>query len=206
MFLPSLDGWTIPIWLAGVTLWAAGWRFLLWSAPALAFLWFTVPLPYRAESMLSAPLRSLAADTSVYLLHCVGQPAFSEGTTIMLDHRQFDVAKQCSGLRMLMSVVALSFAYIVLTPLPWWKKLALAAAAVPVAVAANVLRVAVTAILLKSIDSPSVADFVHDAAGWITILIGGGLFLFIAWCLDRLFIEIELDEAHPLVRASRPVT
>jgi exosortase len=205
MFLPSLDGWTIPIWLAGVALWAGGWRVLLWCAPALAFMWFMVPLPFRAESMMSAPLRDIAANSSVYLLHCVGQPAFAEGTSIILDNKQFDVAKQCSGLRMLMSVIALSFGYITLTPMPWWKKLILALAAVPVAVSANVLRVAATALLLQSIDSPRVGDFVHDAAGWLTIIIGGALFLLIAWCLDRMFIEVELDEAHPLMRVSRPV-
>jgi hypothetical protein len=48
------------------------------------------------------------------------------------------------------------------------------------------------------------ADFVHDAAGWLTIIIGGALFLLIAWCIDRMFIEVEIDEAHPLMRASGP--
>ena len=36
--IESLDGWTIPLWLAGVVMLFGGWKLLKWSGPAIAFL------------------------------------------------------------------------------------------------------------------------------------------------------------------------
>jgi exosortase len=200
MFLSALDGWSIPIWAAGLCLWLGGWRFLRWCTPPLLFLVFMVPLPYRAEHALNAPLRKIAAETSVFLLHCFGRPAVREGTTVILDRQEFDVADGCSGLRMLTGVVALAFAYITITRMPWWQKCILACLAIPVAVLANVLRVAVTAFLMEQFTTEAARDWIHDAAGWMTFCIGAVLFLLAAWCVGRMFIELETSPEHPLIR------
>ena len=59
MFLPAFDAWSIILWVAGISLWLGGRRFLVWCLPAILFLFFMVPLPYRAEHFLNAPLRSV---------------------------------------------------------------------------------------------------------------------------------------------------
>jgi exosortase len=209
MFLPALDGWSIPIWVAGLCLWLGGWRFLRWCSPSLFFLVFMVPLPYRAEHALNTPLRKIAAETSVFLLHCFGRPAVREGTTVILDQQEFDVADGCSGLRMLTGVVALAFAYITITRTPWWQKCILACLAIPVAVLANVLRVAATAFLMEHVTGEAARDWIHDAAGWLTFCIGAVLFLLVSWCLGKMFIELETSGTHPLIRredARRPTS
>ena len=64
LHLTQVDAWTIPVWIFGVVWTLAGRAVALWSLPALAFLYFMVPLPYRMETCLvclcSQSLRSLA--------------------------------------------------------------------------------------------------------------------------------------------------
>ena len=145
-FLPAFDAWSIILWVAGISLWLGGRRFFVWCLPAILFLFFMVPLPYRAEHFLNAPLRSVSASSGCFLLQSLGQPAVQEGTVIVLDDEEFEVAKECSGLRMLMGVCALAFAYVVLSRGPFWQKVLILLSALPVAVLANVLRVTMTAL------------------------------------------------------------
>src|SRR6476620_7412298 len=42
-YLGPLDGWTIPIWVAGAVWLLFGWRILTWSLPSIVFLWFMIP-------------------------------------------------------------------------------------------------------------------------------------------------------------------
>lgn len=194
MFLPAFDAWSIMPWLAGVSLWVGGKRFFIWCLPAILFLFFMVPLPYRAEHALNVPLRNAAASSGTFLLQCLGQPAVQEGTLIVLEDEEFEVAKECSGLRMLMGVCALAFAYVVLSRGPYWQKVLILLSALPVAVAANVLRVTATALFCHFVDSDGIRDIIHDSAGWVTFAIAAGLFSLVLWCLGRMFIEVEVEE------------
>ena len=130
-FLPAFDAWSIILWVAGISLWLGGRRFFVWCLPAILFLFFMVPLPYRAEHFLNVPLRSVSASSGCFLLQSLGQPAVQEGTVIVLDDEEFEVAKECSGLRMLMGVCALAFAYVVLSRGPFWQKVLILLSALP---------------------------------------------------------------------------
>ena len=64
--------------LAGIGLLSGGGNFLRWAWPGLAFLVFMLPLPYRVETALAHPLRSLATIVSTYALQTLGLPAVAE--------------------------------------------------------------------------------------------------------------------------------
>src|SRR5262249_26385836 len=76
--------------------------------PAIAFLFFMVPLPYKVETMLGAPLQTLASRASAFLLQALGQPAVREGNTIMLNDVKLGIVEACSGLRMLLTFFTFS--------------------------------------------------------------------------------------------------
>src|SRR6476469_4172688 len=88
LYLGPLDGWTIPIWVAGAVWLLFGWRILLWSLPSIAFLWFMVPIPFQAESLLSVPLQAVATKLSTATLLMLGQPALAEANTIWIGEHQ----------------------------------------------------------------------------------------------------------------------
>ena len=97
-YLETVDGWSIPVWVAGVVWLLFGWRMLWWAAPAIAFLVFMVPMPYAAESLLAGPLQAASTRISCFVLQCLHQPAVSEGNTILLGDHRLEVERSLLGL------------------------------------------------------------------------------------------------------------
>ena len=112
-YLPNLDGWSVPVWIAGLVLLFWGRKAFRWSLPSLAFLWFAVPLPASFEVALSSDLQRLAACIGGWALRLVGEPAIVEGTTILLHEHVLEIERACSGLRMFYGVFAFSVACVV---------------------------------------------------------------------------------------------
>ncbi len=148
-YLTPLDGWTFPIWIAGIVWLVFGWRCLRWSLPAIAFLWFMVPIPFSAETLLSVPLRRVATRLSTECLVMLGQPAVAEGNTIWIGDNPIGIEEACSGLRILIGIYALAFAFVLFSRWQWWQKGLTLVAALPIAIIANVTRVVITGLLYQ---------------------------------------------------------
>ena len=160
--------------LVGVTLVLGGWRALRWAWPSIVFLIFMVPLPDFLASALGANLQRVATIMSVYVLQTVGIPAIvpgEAGNLIQLSkpEYQLEVARTCSGLRMMTLFFAICVGYSFVLRAPIWKKILLIVSAVPIAIISNVLRIVLTGILYEWW-SKSVGDFVHDYAGWLMMI------------------------------------
>ncbi|MBX7074751.1 MAG: exosortase/archaeosortase family protein [Pirellulales bacterium] len=190
-YLEPLDGYTIPVWLAGVCWFFLGRQCLAWCLPALCFLAFMVPLPWRIEHALSLPLQGVATFGSCFLLQCLGLPAVAVGNTLLLGDIPLEVEQACSGLRLFVGFFAVSFAYVLLTERPWWQTFAIIAAAAPIAIVSNVLRITATGLLYRYIGGSAARHFSHDAAGWVMILLATGLLSLLLWYLNRLVIEVR---------------
>ena len=70
-----------------------------------------------------------------------------EGNIIALANTSLEVAEACSGIRSLVTLLALAATLACLTGMGTWRGLTLLAASVPIAVVANAARVAGTGIL-----------------------------------------------------------
>jgi exosortase len=186
--------WSIIPWLAGVGWLFGGWAFCRWTLPSVFFLWFMMKLPFRAETMLGHPLRRIATEVSCWILQMLGQPAFPEGTTILLGTQRLGVAQACAGLRMGLGIVALAYVYILLTERALWQKVVLVVCAPAVAVAANCLRITATGLFYQYASGETAKAFSHDAAGWVMIPVAAGLFYFLLWFLDRTTTQMPLEE------------
>src|SRR4029077_13028291 len=95
--LGTLEGLALVPYLGGVCLLVGGWRVLGWAGPAIGFLAFMVPLPWRGENALRPPLQSIAPIASTYLLQTFGFMAFAEGFVIQLNDARIGVVEACSG-------------------------------------------------------------------------------------------------------------
>ncbi|MEO0531831.1 MAG: exosortase/archaeosortase family protein [Planctomycetota bacterium] len=100
VFLPEIDALTLPIWIGGLVWLVVGRYAFVVASPAIAFLWFAIPLPASIETALSTPLQLVAAEMSGTVLRSLGQPAVTEGATILLGKHAMEVERACSGLRM----------------------------------------------------------------------------------------------------------
>ncbi|MBI3864319.1 MAG: exosortase/archaeosortase family protein [Planctomycetia bacterium] len=200
LFLTPLSGWALVIWLAGAVWLVAGRRALLWAMPAVLFLMFMVPVPFRIEQLLSWHLQTATTRISTVLLECLGQPAIAEGHTLHLGQQVLEVEQACSGLRMLMGIAAVAFAFVALQRRPWWEKLTLILAVAPVAMLANSTRVVITGLLMQVVSGEAAVRFSHDAAGWVTIVCAAALFTVLAAYLRRLIVAVEMETGRELLR------
>jgi exosortase len=200
--MDALDGFSMLLWLAGTVWLLLGGRVLWWSLPAIAFLGFMIPLPFRVERWLSYPLQGIATTISSWALQCLGQPAVRESNTIFLgSHPPLEVAEACSGLRIFVGVFALAYLYVVLARQSWWERTLLLLCTIPVALVANATRIVVTGILYQLVSEEAGKKFSHDVAGWGMILLAAGLFGLLLWLLGRLFPQEEIADIRDVLKA-----
>jgi exosortase len=177
----------------GLFLLAGGWPALSWSWPALAFVAFMIPLPDTVSMTLSRPMQTLATLSSTFVLQVLGRPALAEGNLILINDVELNIVEACSGLRMLVVFFALSTAVAMLIRKPLWEKLLIASSAVPIALVANILRIAITGLFYDAFGNNFGGAFFHDLAGWLMMPLGL-IFLGIElWILKTLLIERSHD-------------
>jgi exosortase len=163
-YMDFMDGWSLLPWVAGVVWMLFGWRACRWALPAIAFLILLVPLPYQAESLLSWRLQGIATGISTAMLRVLGQPAVAEGHTIWLGDTQLLVEEACSGLRIFVGIGALAFFWASVIQRSWLDRIVVLAAAFPLAIAVNSLRVTTVALFATRYQGTSLTT-IHDWVG-----------------------------------------
>ncbi len=200
VFLPWLDVASLIPCLAGLCVLFAGRRSLTWCWPALAFLLFMLPLPYRIQIALASPLQHLATLASTYLLQTIGFPTLAEGNVILLNETRIGVVQACNGLSMLITFFALSAAVAILLPGHWVHRVVILLSAVPIALASNIVRILTTAILHETVGSGIANLLFHDLAGWFMMPIAL-LMMGLEWLVLRhLLVEVPHPARTPLVK------
>jgi len=184
--------------LAGLALLAGGWAALRWAWPAIAFLIFMVPLPYRIEGALSYPLQRVGTRISTYGLQTLGLPAIAEGNVIHIDDVSIGVVEACSGLGMLFTFVAMSAGVALLIRRPLLDRVIILLSAAPIAVAVNVLRITVTGVLHRVASQELANRVFHDLAGWLMMPAALGLMAAELWLLSRLLVEPAPEAVDPI--------
>jgi exosortase len=188
-FLNPLAFWAMIVWVAGVVWVMCGRSVFVWALPAIAFLIFMVPLPFRMETWLSGPLQRVATLLSCWALQLLGQPAFAEGNTIFLGMTQIEVEHACSGLRMLVMITALAAACAILVCRNWPERLFLLFCIVPVSLFANCVRIVATGLAYQYLSSEASKAIMHDIAGWIVVPVAAGMIGLALAYWRRLFVQ-----------------
>jgi exosortase len=183
--------------LAGIAVLAGGTPCLRWAFPSILFLIFMIPLPGFLSERLAGPLQHVATASATYLLQLVGVPAAAEGNVIVLSGGLIGVVEACSGLRMLILFFAVATGVAIVVKRTRWEKAVLVASALPIALCANIIRIAATGMLHEWINPQFAEDFFHDFAG----LLMGPITLFFLWLelkfLDRAFVIVPEGPLFP---------
>lgn len=148
-FFEWLDFLSILPMLAGFVLLLGGWQAFKWAAPAIGFLVFMLPLPFRVEVGMRTPLQRVGTIASCYTLQTMGLPAYAEGNQIHgITDQPLEVEEACSGLGMMMVFFALCTAIVYLaSDRPLWQRALVLLSAASIAVFANVVRISATGAL-----------------------------------------------------------
>lgn len=151
--------------LAGCVLFLLGWQWLKKLALPITFLFFMIPLPYIVYDAMAFPLKLFVAKFSVIALKLMGVIVLREGNIIMFPQTVLEVADACSGLRSLMSLLALGVALAVFTQRGTLQKTLLVLLTVPIAIFTNMVRVIGTGFLAQYYGSAAAEGFFHEFAG-----------------------------------------
>ena len=185
-----LSGVSFIILLFGIALFFFGTKVLRLIWFPLAFLCFMIPVPFLGY-FLGYPLQMRSASLTSALVGLLGFDVLREGTILHIQNYTFTVDEPCSGLKSGIALLAIGtlIAYSSRT-LPILKPF-LVLFAIPVALIANVLRIALT-LLLSQITSPFFADkFFHYFSGILFFVASTALIYAIACFFERFQVHEE---------------
>jgi exosortase len=189
----TLEGLSLLPHLMGVLVLIFGTGAVRWALPGICYLAFMLPLPGAIAGSLSGLLQSVATQVSTFVIQMLGIPAVASGNIIVLSNGEVGVAEACSGIRMLYSFFALTVGVCMLIDRPLIEKVLIGLSAIPIAVAANCIRITATALAYEYMSAEFAAKFFHDIAGWLMMPIGFGLLLAVLMLLEKL-IQTEPEQ------------
>jgi exosortase B len=135
------------------------------------YLLFLIPLPGWVLDSITQPLKILVSDITTWLLSAVGYPITQVGVTIYIAQYQLLVEDACAGLNSLISLTAVGLFYIYLMHNASWRYSALLLALLlPIAIAANVVRVIILVLLTYYAGNEVAQGYLHDFAGIVTFV------------------------------------
>ena len=166
-----LDRSSLLLVLAGIVILFFGWTLFRAVFFPWAFLILMIPIPTIVFNQITFPLQLLASKVAATVLPVFGVPILREGNVINLPSMALEVAEACSGIRSLMSLVTLAIIYGYLMEKRLWVRWVLALASVPIAVAANSIRIIGTGLLVQYWDAEKAQGYFHASWGWIIFVI-----------------------------------
>ena len=143
------------------------------------YLIFLAPLPGSLVDLVTQPLKQWISVIVVETLHAVGYPIARSGVMITVGQYQLLVADACSGLHSMFSLAALGtlFMYVMDRPSRLHNAIMIATI-VPIAFAANIVRVIVLVLVTYHLGDEAGQGFLHGAAGIVLMVVA--LLLFFA--------------------------
>jgi len=185
-------------------LFLGGWKLIKYTWLPIAYLVFAVPLPARLLTQLTTPMRIFASHVSSALLNLIsGMEATARGAVIDVVYKgvplvpSLDVADACSGMRLLMTFVALGVAMAYLHYRPIWQRLVLLCSTIPIAIICNVIRVTITGLIYILWDPKYAKGIYHDMLGMMMLPLAFGLYAGIAWFMANLFVDESVSSKSP---------
>jgi len=172
--------------LAGMILFFAGWKMLHAVAFPLMFLGLMIPLPALIYNQVTFPLQLFASRLASNCIELLGIPVLREGNVLVLPNYSLEVVEACSGIRSLMSLIALAVAFGYFVERRLWARIVLVAFMLPIAVASNALRVVGASVATYFLGPQYAEGFFHTFQGWLIFVSAVVCMLFVHWVLTRI--------------------
>jgi exosortase len=186
---------SLLVLLVGLVLFLAGWKVLSVVSFPVAFLIFMIPIPMIVYNQITFPLQLIASRFATFWLEVVQVPVLRDGNILIMSDYSLEVAEACSGIRSLVSLIALAVAYGYLAESRRWVRYLLAVLMVPIAIVSNAIRIMGAGMLAHKF-GPGVAEgFLHGFSGWVLFLVGLSL-MFVGHWIFRHIGESQKEAVH----------
>jgi len=137
--------------------------------PLLSLI-LTLPIPLVFTETMHLMLRHIATKSVAFLLSQMGIPVFSSGTVLEIEGGTLMVADACSGFATLYAAITIAIltAYFCNSSK---RRIILLLIAAPLAVAVNIIRVLVLALLVNYYGLNILATSAHELSGLLTFMV-----------------------------------
>lgn len=170
--------------IAGLAVYIVGPRRARYLALPSAFLLLAVPIPNLLD--IGLVLQQFASWGTTAFMSFFGTDVWQDNFTLHAGALTFQVVPMCSGLSSSISILTLTTVVTAITPLRAWGKATLLLLAVPIALAANILRIAVTVWIGMAWGPEASQSFLHGFSSLFLFLLALGIVLALAAILGRI--------------------
>jgi len=169
-----------------------GWPALRKVWFAFFFLLFAIPLPFTLVLAITGPMKTAVSVMATELLELFGYPIGRSGVVITIGQYQLLVNEACAGLQTMFTLEAMGLLYTNLMnhALPLRNTL-LVILVVPIALAANVIRVVTLTLVTYYLGNDAGQGFLHGFAGMLLFLTALALVVAADGLLGRLLPAAE---------------
>jgi exosortase len=151
----------------------------------LLFLLLMVPLPGFLLDRFIAWLQVGSADVAEWVFHLSGTPVLRQGLIFSLPQVTIEVAKECSGIRSTQALLITCLLAGHLFLRTTGRRLVLLAAAVPVLIVKNGIRIATLTLLAVYVDPSFLTGHLHHDGGFVFFTLGMLILLPLLWWLQK---------------------
>jgi exosortase len=177
---------SLLVLLAGMILFLAGWKMLRAVFFPLGYLVWMIPIPVIIYNQITFPLQLLASRLASAWLELAHVPVLRDGNILIMSNYSLEVVEACSGIRSLMTLMALAVAYGYLVSSQRWVRYVLAAFMLPIAIVTNAIRVMGAGMLAHRFGPAAAEGFLHEFSGWAIFLVALVLMFGSYWILQHI--------------------
>lgn len=178
---------SLIVLMAGTLLAFGGRRALRLAWFAVVFPAFALPLPFELVIALTGPMKTAVSAVAVELLSWAGFPMARSGVVMTIGQYQLLVTEACAGLQTMFTLEAMGLLYAsLMNHMSAWRNTLLAILVVPIAFAANVVRVIVLALVTYYWGDAAGQGFLHGFSGMVLFFVALVLVVAVDGLLGRI--------------------
>jgi exosortase len=164
------SGFSLILVLTGLILLFLGKEYLRQLLFSILFLALMVPLPIITIANLSFQLKIFAAQIATVIMNIFGVQAIRDGSIIKTAHSYLVVTDACSGIRSLITLIAMGILIAYFNNIAKPKKVILFFSSIPLAIIANVIRITSLSLVNEAYGAKLATGVFHNIMGILVFL------------------------------------
>lgn len=198
----SLGMLALVTWWVGTFIFCFGIRAFRSLLFPLLFLFWLVPIPAFLLNKIVSMLQQDSTSITHFLFVAAGVPVSRDGVLLSIPGLTIEVAKECSSIRSSLMLVVASMILAHLFLRSFWSKAAIVAAAIPLSVVKNAVRIFTLSLLGTNVDPSFLSGRLHHQGGIVFFVMSLVAVCLLIWALQKTEVRIGSEQVRPRITES----